>query len=46
MHNKLVLDVYWLDEMKIEGCQRESLAQSMGTMSFAVKGIQCIVSLL
>ena len=31
MHNRLVLDVDWLDEMKIEGCQRESL----WTMSFA-----------
>ena len=37
MHNRLVLDVDWLDEMKIEGCQRESLTQSTGmwTMSFA-----------
>ena len=23
MHNRLVLDVDWLDEMKIECCQRE-----------------------
>ena len=29
MHNRLVLDVDWLDEVKIEGCQRESLTQSM-----------------
>ena len=35
MHNRFVLDVDWLDEMKIEGCQRESLTQSMWTMSFA-----------
>ena len=35
MHNRLVLDVDWLDEMKVEGCQRESLTQSMWTMSFA-----------
>ena len=35
MHNSLVLDVDWLDEMKIKGCQRESLTKSMWTMSFA-----------
>ena len=35
MHNRLVLDVDWLDEVKIEGCQRESLTLSMWTMSFA-----------
>ena len=29
MHNRLVLDGDLLDEMKIEGCQRESLTQSM-----------------
>ena len=29
MHNRLVLDVDRLDEVKIEGCQRESLTQSM-----------------
>ena len=35
MHNRLVLDVDWLDEMKIEGGQRESLTRSMWMMSFA-----------
>ena len=29
MHNRLVLDVDWLDEVKIEGCQLESLTPSM-----------------
>ena len=29
MHNRLVLDVDCFDEVKIEGCQRESLTQSM-----------------
>ena len=29
MHNRLVLDVDQLDEVKIEGCQRESLTRSM-----------------
>ena len=35
MHNRLLLDVDWLDEIKIEGSQRKSLTQSMWTMSFA-----------
>ena len=29
MHNRLVLDVDWLDEVKINCCQRESLTQGM-----------------